>query len=559
MSYPGYPGQDPSYPGYPSQDPSYPAYPSYPPQQPVGYSPGGLGYESYPQQPPLGFNIGNEYQPPHIPGYPPNMGGGYPGGVGGYPPQPPFSPAGPYPPMPGAYPMQTPGYPMPPQPFAAPYPPLGAPNPALYAQHPSAPAVAHLAVEGAVLGAAVEHEERKEEVKKEIHEEKKEHHEEVKEHKEEHHEEVKELKEVNEIMEKEHVVAKVAVAEEVKEVLSDDEHEHEHKEEKIEEKIEEKTIEDIHTEGTVKEHHPFEPKEDAAALKKAMKGFGTKENIIVDILANRTNEQRMEIALEYKTAFGKDLIKNLKSELGGHFEDAVMALMTPREKYLAECLHKAMAGAGTKDRVLIEILCSATNKEIHKINEFYKELYKRELEKDITGDTSGYFKNLLVAINCGNRDESKEVSHDKAKKDAEALYQAGAKKWGTNESIFSKIIVSQSYPQLRAAFAEYEKLYNHTIESVIKKEMSGDLQNGILALVMCIKDKEKFFAEQIQQATKGMGTKDHTLIRLIVTRSEIDLKEIKEEYHKCYGKALEAIIKSEAGGDYKKVLLAVLH
>lgn len=266
-----------------------------------------------------------------------------------------------------------------------------------------------------------------------------------------------------------------------------------------------------------------------------------------------------KIALQYKTEFGRDLIKDLKKELGGHFEDAIMAMMTPREKYLAECLHKAIAGAGTKDRVLIEILCSATNKEIHKINEHYKELYKKPLEKDIAGDTSGYFKNLLVAIDVGNRDESHEVSHEKAKADAEAMYQAGEKKMGTNESVFTKIIVSQSYPQLRAAFAEYEKLYNHPIEDALKKEMSGDLQNAMLALVKCIKHKEKFFAEQLQNATKGLGTKDHTLIRLIVTRSEIDLKEIKEEYHLAYKKTLEALIKAEAGGDYRKVLLAILH
>lgn len=61
-------------------------------------------------------------------------------------------------------------------------------------------------------------------------------------------------------------------------------------------------------------------------------------------------------------------------------------------------------------------------------------VYGKEMEKDVKGDTSGFFKRLLVAqINAG-RDENPTFDRTAAKRDAKALFEAGEKKWGTDES-----------------------------------------------------------------------------------------------------------------------------
>lgn len=111
-------------------------------------------------------------------------------------------------------------------------------------------------------------------------------------------------------------------------------------------------------------------------------------------------------------------------------------------------------------------------------------VYGKELEEDVAGDTSGHFKRLLIGLLQADRDESKEFDRNKAKQDAQAIFEAGEKKLGTDESRFNVILVSRSYAQLRATFQEYAKLANKDIEDSLKSEMSGDLLQGMLAIGM---------------------------------------------------------------------------
>uniref|UniRef100_K1RGT2 Annexin n=3 Tax=Magallana TaxID=2171616 RepID=K1RGT2_MAGGI len=57
---------------------------------------------------------------------------------------------------------------------------------------------------------------------------------------------------------------------------------------------------------------------------------------------------------------------------------------------------------------------------------------------------------------------------------------------------------------------------------------------------------------------KGLGTDDRTLIRIIITRAEVDMVQIKQEFQKQFGKSLDGFIRDDTSGDYRKVLLALV-
>ncbi|XP_032683612.1 annexin B11-like isoform X2 [Odontomachus brunneus] len=309
---------------------------------------------------------------------------------------------------------------------------------------------------------------------------------------------------------------------------------------------------------TVVPYDDFDARADAETLRKAMKGFGTDEKSIIHVLANRSNLQRQEIATQFKTLYGKDLIKDLKSELSGNFEKLILALMMPVPQYYAKELHDAMSGIGTDETVLIEVLCTMSNHEISIIKQAYEAMYGRTLEDDLISDTSGNFKRLMVSLCCANRDESFDVDHSAAMEDARQILQAGELRFGTDESIFNAILVQRNMPQLRQIFMEYQNITGHDIEDAIESEFSGDIKKGLLAIVKCVKNRADFFAEQLYKSMKGLGTNDNRLIRLVVTRCDVDMGEIKNVFFQQYGESLESFISGDCSGHYKKCLLALI-
>ncbi|XP_078580102.1 uncharacterized protein LOC144864152 isoform X2 [Branchiostoma floridae x Branchiostoma japonicum] len=313
-----------------------------------------------------------------------------------------------------------------------------------------------------------------------------------------------------------------------------------------------------HKYGTLREHQPFDPHADGQTLRNAMRGVGTDEKAIIDIMAHRSNDQRQKIILQYKTMYGKDLIDNLKSDCGGRFGQVIHYLCMTPARLDAYLLRNAIKGFGTDEKVLIEILTTRTNQELTEIKIAYNTDYNKNLEQDIIDDTSGHFKRLMVSLAQGNRSENTTADMAQAQREAKELYDAGEKKWGTDESKFNAILVSRSPAQLRATFDEYSKLCKYTMEQSIKREMSGDLEKGMLAIVKSARDTPAFFAEKLYKSMKGLGTDDDTLIRIVVSRCEVDMQLIKQAFQANYKQTLGRFIAGDTSGDYQKILLALI-
>ena len=297
------------------------------------------------------------------------------------------------------------------------------------------------------------------------------------------------------------------------------------------------------------------PQQDADALRKAMKGFGCDHKPIIEICTGRTNAQRLEIVKAYKSSYGRDLIADLKSELHGKFEDAIIALFTDPIEYDADELRKAMKGAGTNEDTLIEIIASRPPAILKQVKDKFNEKFKRDIEKDVKSETSGTLRKLL--LQCG-RSTNTKPDPQQCKAIAEEIYKAGEAKLGTDESVFNKYFCTLSPVELAQVSRSYHQLTGHTILDAINKEFSGDSKKTLRTIVYATLSPSEYFATRVHDAVKGLGTKDHLLIRVIVTRSEIDMPQIKQYYRQLFGKDMYEDVKNDISGDYRTLLLGLI-
>lgn len=302
----------------------------------------------------------------------------------------------------------------------------------------------------------------------------------------------------------------------------------------------------------------FDPDRDAARIDTAIKTKGVDEQTIIDVLTKRTYSQRREIAFSYERRTKKDIITALKGALSGSLETVILGLMKSTTQYDSSEIKGSIKGLGTDEETLIEILCSRSNDELVEIKKVYKELFKKDLDKDVAGDTSGNFAKLLLALIQTKRAEpSSLIDHEKIDVDARALYDAGVKIKGTDVATWVSIMTERSVPHLQRVFQRYKSYSPYDMQESIVKEVKGDLRMSFLVLVQCFENKQLYFAKRLNEAMKSKGAKEKVVTRIIVSRCEVDLKKICSEYKANFGQSLQKTILEHTKGDYQKVLLSL--
>ncbi|KAK9270578.1 hypothetical protein L1049_026159 [Liquidambar formosana] len=268
--------------------------------------------------------------------------------------------------------------------------------------------------------------------------------------------------------------------------------------------------------------------EDCEQLRKAFGGWGTNEGLIISILAHRDAAQRRLIQQTYAETYGEDLLKALNKELSNDFERVVLLWTLDPAERDAFLANEATKKWTSSNQVLMEIACTRSSHQLLLARQAYHARFKKSLEEDVAYHTSGDFRKLLVPLVSSYRYEGDEVNMTLAKSEAKILHE--------------KIS---------------EKAYNYE-DLDLKTDPKDEFLAILRATIKCLTCPEKYFEKVLRLAINKRGTDEGALTRVVTTRAEVDMKIIKDEYHRRNSIPLDRAIVKDTHGDYEKMLLALI-
>lgn len=235
---------------------------------------------------------------------------------------------------------------------------------------------------------------------------------------------------------------------------------------------------------TVVPKRPFDPANEAQNLRSAIQGIGHDNLKIAKSLSGMTRAQRFEVAATYKALFGRDCLADLVATYEGKMQDAIEYLFWPVEKMYAREYREAVRGLGTNEEALIEMTVTLNGEAdaVRRVAAAYQEKYEKKLEKDVKDDTSGFFRDLLLALLEGRQSDTIAYPTQVPRNTAESLNNIGINNWDKHKDTIRDIFCKRSNAELRNTFDEYEKLAGHPIEDAIEREFKKDAKKLLVAI-----------------------------------------------------------------------------
>ncbi|CAL8293958.1 unnamed protein product [Boreogadus saida] len=225
---------------------------------------------------------------------------------------------------------------------------------------------------------------------------------------------------------------------------------------------------------------------DASVIKGSIKGLGTDEETLIEIVCSRSKAEMLEIKKVYKELFKKDLDKDVAGDTSGDFAKLLLALVQGQRADPSSIVDyqkidddaRALYEAGVKRKgtdvaCWISILSERSAPHLQKVFQKYKSYSPYDMQESIRKEVKGDLeKSFLTLVDCL---ENKQLYFASRLNDA-------MKSKGAKEKVLTRIMVSRCEVDLRKIRGEYKTQYGESLHKTIFEHTKGDYQGALLSL-----------------------------------------------------------------------------
>ncbi|KAF2155117.1 Annexin [Myriangium duriaei CBS 260.36] len=224
----------------------------------------------------------------------------------------------------------------------------------------------------------------------------------------------------------------------------------------------------------------------------------------------------------------------------------------------ADAARAAMKGFGTDEKGLIAVMSRLDPLQVEGVKQAFAHRHRRDLIKDIHSETSGYFRDGLIAIARGPLAQDVHNLNDAI---------SGI---GTKETVLNDVLLGRSNADMNAIKAAYHRTYKRSLESDVQGDLSMKTErlfNMVLAArrnedsTPIIPQQVDADVQEVYRATEGqkVGCDQIAVCSILTSKSDGQLRAINQAYQQKYHRSLEEVLKKNFSGHMEDALLFILN
>lgn len=171
---------------------------------------------------------------------------------------------------------------------------------------------------------------------------------------------------------------------------------------------------------------------------------------------------------------------------------------------------------------------------------------------------------MMSLLLCNNREEGLgvRVNDELVDKHVKILLTTTIDDIAKNVNTFEELFIGHSWKHIGTVLDKVDEARKdmQDIETVIRrnKNIHSEIRLILATIARVSRNIQIYFAEKLRTAMTAERVDQSTIIRICVSRSEIDLQDISLEYKRKYHRPLEHDICQSTSGEYTRMICTLL-